>query len=181
MKKKNNYQVSYKIPLNLTIEKKDSFLWFSGPLGFSKLNINKIDRKGSLAFCINIEKKNITIIGSDKSIHRTVSSLIKNKMDGVSQGYILYLRIVGIGYRCFLQNGILTFRLGFSHEVHYEGPSSIRTFLIQPTLLCLYGLDKNQITQIAAQIRQIRPPSPYKGKGVRLVHEKVQLKQGKQK
>ena len=75
----------------------------------------------------------------------------------------------------------MTLKVGYSHDVKYKIPSSVCIFLIEPTLICLFGIDKNQVTQIAAEIRQIKPPSPYKGKGIRFVNETVFIKQGKQK
>jgi large subunit ribosomal protein L6 len=181
MKKQSNYQLEIKIPFNVKVEKKEDIIIFSGPLGCSKINIKKLDYKGCIAIHINQEKKVITVLSSLESVYGSVINLIKNKIYGISQGYLLYLRLVGIGYRCFLKNNTLTFKVGFSHDIKYKIPDSIRIFLIEPTLLCLFGIDKNQVTQIAAQIRFIKPPSPYKGKGVRFLQETVRVKQGKQK
>lgn len=181
MKTKFIYQSEIKIPTNVKIEKKQNILVFSGPLGSSKINIKKIDRKGVTAISIYQDKRSIQLLSSVKSLYGSILSLIKNKIYGVSQGYLLYLRLVGIGYRCSLENQTLSLKVGFSHDVKYKIPSSIRIFLIEPTLICLFGLDKNQITQIAAQIRHIKPPSPYKGKGIRFLQETVFIKQGKQK
>jgi large subunit ribosomal protein L6 len=75
----------------------------------------------------------------------------------------------------------LLLKLGYSHDLIYTIPSSIKVFLLDSTLICLFGLDKNQTTQIAAKIRNLRRPSAYKGKGIRLVNEKVLVKQGKKK
>ena len=72
-------------------------------------------------------------------------------------------------------------KLGFSHDVQYTLPNSLRAFLPEPTLVGLYGIDKNEITQAAARIRALRPPSAYKGKGIRLADEKIKLKAGKKK
>lgn len=75
----------------------------------------------------------------------------------------------------------LTLRLGFSHDLAYTLPQSLRAFLPEPTLIGLYGIDKNEVTQAAARIRALRPPSVYKGKGIRLVDEQVKVKAGKKK
>lgn len=181
MRKKKNYQSEIKIPKAVHVERKKDIMIFTGPLGCSKINIKKLDHKGCLAVTISREKKVISILSPLESNYGSFVNLIKNKIYGVSQGYLLYLRIVGIGYRCILQNNTLTFKVGFSHDVRYKIPTSIRIFLIEPTLICLFGVDKHQITQVAAQIRDIRPPSTYKGKGIRLLHENVPIKQGKQK
>ena len=110
-----------------------------------------------------------------------LNSFYKQKGQGVSRGFFTYLRVVGVGYRTFLAQGTLTLKLGFSHFVKVDIPKSVQIFLPEPTLICLYGLDKNQITQIAATIRQIKPPSPYKGKGIRTINSKIRLKTGKKK
>ena len=104
-----------------------------------------------------------------------------NKIQGVSRGFLLYLKIIGIGYRVLLQNNKLIFKLGYSHDIIYKLPSSIKVFLMDPTLFCLFGIDKNQITQIAAKLRGLRKPSVYKGKGIRLLNETIALKIGKRK
>lgn len=181
MKKKHNYQSEIKIPSTVKIEKRDTSILFEGPLGSNKLELKKVDHNGSIGIEIDQEKKTITVIGFSKSVYCSLLKTIKNRINGVSQGYILYLRIVGIGYKCSLKDNILTFKLGFSHDVKYRIPDSIRIFLVQPTLISIFGVDKNQVSQIAAQIRSIRPPSAYKGKGIRLLKEIVRIKQGKQK
>lgn len=125
-----------------------------------------------------VENVKTTSCKSKKSI---ISSLYEQKLQGVSRGYFTYLRLFGVGYRVFLVKDILTFKLGFSHFVKIQIPASIRVFLPEPTLICFYGLDKNQVTQIAAKVQQIKPPSPYKGKGIRVLDAKIKLKIGKKK
>lgn len=181
MKNKNTFQSEIIIPAQVEIVRKGDILFFTGPLGCNKLNIANLDQKGSLSVNINRKSNTIQIAGSLKSSYGSFKKLFKNKLYGISQGFILYLRLVGVGYRCSLENNILTFKVGFSHEVKYRIPESIRIFLPEPTLLSVYGIDKNQVTQIANQIRYIKPPSPYKGKGIRLVTETIRIKQGKQK
>ena len=77
-----------------------------------------------------------------------LQSLLQNKIEGVTKGVLVYLRIVGIGYRASLSEQTLTFKLGYSHDVTYELPGSMRAFLPEPTLVGLYGIDKNQVTSI---------------------------------
>lgn len=108
-------------------------------------------------------------------------TLYKQKIQGVSRGYFTYLRLVGVGYRVFLINNTLTFKLGFSHFIKIVVPSSIRVFLPEPTLICIYGLDKNEVTQIGAKVQEIKRPSPYKGKGIRVLDAEIKLKIGKKK
>ena len=102
-------------------------------------------------------------------------------MEGISRGFLIYLKIVGIGYRAHLEQNTLFLKLGYSHDIIYNIPSSIKIFLLDPTLLCLFGIDKNQLTQIASNLRKLRKPSVYKGKGIRLLNEKINIKTGKRK
>ena len=99
----------------------------------------------------------------------------------MTRGFLIYLKIIGIGYRASLNNNTLLLKLGYSPDIIYQIPQSIKLFLLDPTVICLFGIDKNQITQIAAKIRHLRRPSVYKGKGIRLINEKILVKQGKKK
>lgn len=110
-----------------------------------------------------------------------ITSIFSKKAEGVSRGFFIYLKIVGIGYRVFLNEDLLTLKLGFSHLYKTKVPNSVKIFLPEPTLLCLYGIEKNQVSQVAAQIIQIKRPSPYKGKGIRVLDSKITLKTGKKK
>lgn len=111
----------------------------------------------------------------------SIVSFFKQKVKAVSHGFFIYLRVVGVGYRIFMYDKTLSFKLGFSHFYKVKIPENIKAFLPEPTLLCLYGVDKNQVTQIAAQIQQLKKPSPYKGKGIRLLNSPIRLKPGKRK
>ena len=102
---------------------------------------------------------------------------------GVTKGFYVQLRIVGIGYRAALSpdGSTLTLKLGHSHDCAYALPASLRAVVPEPTLVGLWGLDKNQVTQAAANVIALRKPSPYKGKGVRVEGTSVKLKPGKRK
>lgn len=128
-----------------------------------------------------MKKKKLELLSPAKSFFGLLKKLLENKMRGVTRGFLIYLKIIGIGYRASLQNDTLLLKLGYSHDVTYKIPSSIKLFLIEPTVICVFGVDKNQVTQIASKIRSLRKPSAYKGKGIRLINEKVLLKQGKKK
>ena len=178
---KKYYQTTIKIPQGVTVKKNTHILLFSGPLGITKLNLKKIDPTGVGSIFLDIENDCLKIRTLSKSFFYLFKSLLQNKLQGVSRGFLVYLRIVGIGYRAHIENKTLFLKLGFSHDVLYKIPDSVRIFLLEPTLLCLFGIDKNQITQVAAKIRQLRKPSAYKGKGIRLLNEKIVLKAGKRK
>nr|YP_009720817.1 ribosomal protein L6 [Chlorella vulgaris]QGN75006.1 ribosomal protein L6 [Chlorella vulgaris]USG56565.1 ribosomal protein L6 [Chlorella vulgaris] len=175
------YHYMFQLPETVIVEKKDHVLHFYGPLGKNYINLNKADPRGLGAISLNSEKNQLELLSSCKSFFGLFQKLIENKIKGVTRGFLIYLKIVGIGYRASLNQNTLLLKLGYSHDLIYTIPSSIKVFLLDSTLICLFGLDKNQTTQIAAKIRNLRRPSAYKGKGIRLVNEKVLVKQGKKK
>ena len=131
----------------------------------------------------NSNNQTLCLSFKDKSMLETFKKLISNRFHGVRFGFTLYLRVVGVGYRVSYksQNHRLIFKVGLSHDVEFQLPPSIRVFVLEPTLFCLFGINKNQVTQVGAKIRMIRPPEVYKGKGIRLVEEEIKLIQGKRK
>ena len=175
------YHHSFQIPDTVIIEKKDHLLKFSGPLGHTYLNLNKIDPNGLGGISLDYRNKQLELLSPSKSFFGLFKKLIENKIIGVTRGFLIYLKIIGIGYRASLNNNTLLLKLGYSHDIIYQIPQSIKLFLLDPTVICLFGIDKNQITQIAAKIRHLRRPSVYKGKGIRLINEKILVKQGKKK
>lgn len=188
MKQIKNYKTKIIIPDNVKIIKKQNSLFFYGPLGSAELSLEKLDVLGvtALQYCNdNFTKKNFFLTSNSKRFFVCISNIIQNKIIGVCSGFLIAMRIIGVGYRAeIIKNGknqILCFKIGFSHDLEYVIPSSVRIFLLEPTVIYLYGVDKNQITQIAAKIRQIKPPSVYKGKGIRLLNESVFTKPGKRK
>ena len=108
-------------------------------------------------------------------------SHLSNMAKGVSTGYERKLELVGVGYRAAVQGKALNLTLGFSHPVSYERPEGITIESPSQTEVVIKGVDKQQVGQVAAEIRSIRPPEPYKGKGVRYAGEKIELKEGKKK
>ena len=108
-------------------------------------------------------------------------TLVSNMVVGVSQGYEETLELVGVGYRAALKGSALSMQLGFSHEVDFPAPSGITFAVPKQTEIKIAGIDKQLVGETAAKIRRIRPPEPYKGKGVRYAGEKVRRKEGKKK
>jgi large subunit ribosomal protein L6 len=100
---------------------------------------------------------------------------------GVTRGFLVYLKIQGIGYRATMDGQAINLKLGYSHDYRFTVPASMRAFLPDPTLIGLYGIDKNEVTQVAANLIKLRPPSVYKGKGIRLADSTPRLKAGKRK
>ena len=111
----------------------------------------------------------------------TMRSLLANMAHGVSEGYERKLELVGVGYRAQAQGKNLNLTLGFSHPVVYAAPEGINIETPSQTEVVITGTDKQQVGQVAAEIRRFRPPEPYKGKGVRYAGEHVVLKEAKKK
>jgi large subunit ribosomal protein L6 len=116
---------------------------------------------------------------ASRSLHGLTRTLLANLVTGVTDGYVKNLEIVGTGYRVTAKGSDLEFALGFSHPVTVNPPEGI-TFVVEaPTRFSVQGIDKQQVGEVAANIRKIRKPEPYKGKGVRYAGENVRRKVGK--
>ncbi len=105
-------------------------------------------------------------------------ALLANMIKGVTEDYEKKLEIQGVGYRAELKGTTIVLAIGFSHSVEIEAPEGIK-FLVEKNIITISGIDKEAVGQIAAKIRKIRPPEPYKGKGIRYVGEIVRIKAGK--
>jgi large subunit ribosomal protein L6 len=108
-------------------------------------------------------------------------TLVGNMVEGVTKGYEEVLELVGVGYRAAMKGQALSMQLGFSHDVDIPAPDGITFAVPKQTEVRIAGIDKQLVGEIAARIRRIRPPEPYKGKGVRYAGEKVRRKEGKKK
>jgi len=119
----------------------------------------------------------------DRSLHGLYRSLINNMVVGVTEGYKKELEIIGVGYRASLSNGVLELQLGFSHPIYFVAPDDVDIEVDTKTkknpLVIVSGINKELVGQVAAKIRSLRPPEPYKGKGIRYVDEWVRRKAGK--
>jgi len=115
------------------------------------------------------------------AISGTTRALVANMVTGVTDGFERKLELVGVGYRAKAQGQKLDLTLGFSHPVAYEVPQGITVETPTQTEILIKGIDKQQVGQVAAEIRRFRPPEPYKGKGVRYANERVVLKEAKKK
>ena len=118
-----------------------------------------------------------------RAMHGLYRSLIANMVTGVSKGYRRQLEVIGVGYRAAITNGVLELALGFSHPIYFVAPEGI-TLSVEVQrgrnpIITIEGADKQQVGQVAAKIRALRPPEPYKGKGVRYTDEYVRRKAGK--
>lgn len=114
-----------------------------------------------------------------KAIHGLSRALLANMVAGVSDGFRRDLEIQGVGYRAQLKGSTLELQVGFSHPVSVDAPDGITFEVPEPTRVSVIGIDKELVGQVAADVRKIRPPEPYKGKGIRYVGEYVRRKAGK--
>jgi large subunit ribosomal protein L6 len=135
---------------------------------------------------IKIDKADGTLVvtrptnrGDDRALHGLTRSLVANMVEGVTRGFEKRLQIQGVGYRAALRGTALELNVGFSHTVVVDPPAGITFDVPVPTEVIVKGIDKQQVGEIAAEIRAVRPPEPYKGKGIRYEGEYVRRKVGK--
>jgi len=133
---------------------------------------------------IKVEKQesNLHVVRRDDTLsasHGLIRSLLANSVTGVTQGFQKDLEIVGIGYRAELKGKAVVFALGFSHPIEYVVPEGIQIAVDKQTKLSITGIDKQRVGQVAATIRSLRAPDPYKNKGIRYAGEVLQKKVGK--
>jgi large subunit ribosomal protein L6 len=117
--------------------------------------------------------------GEDRALHGLTRTLVANMVEGVNKGFEKRLQIQGVGYRASLRGTALELNVGFSHAVVKDAPAGITYEVPTPTEIIVKGIDKQQVGQIAAEVRKVRPPEPYKGKGIRYEGEYVRRKVGK--
>ena len=136
---------------------------------------------GDIRFAVE-ESQVVVTRPSDASAHRALHglsrSLLNNMVVGVTDGFTKTLEVQGVGYRAQLEGPNLRLAVGFSHPVVVEPPEGI-TFAVEGPRINVSGIDKEQVGQVAADIRKVRPPEPYKGKGIRYLGERVRRKAGK--
>jgi large subunit ribosomal protein L6 len=150
-----------------------------GPLGTATRPVNS-------AVEMKLDNNVLTFVATDDSKHAramsgTMRALLANMVTGVSKGFERKLNLVGVGYRAQAQGDTLNLTLGFSHPVAHKMPAGVKVETPSQTEIILKGIDKQQVGQVAAEVRAYRAPEPYKGKGVRYSDEVVVLKETKKK
>ena len=152
-----------------------------GPLGKKSLNIDTdiFDLKINEGKDVSIIPKKIT--QNIKSLWGMNRSLLNNAITGTSKGYEKILELSGVGFRAALKGKQLNLQLGFSHDVNFDIPEGIKITVEKQTIVKITGLDKQQVGMIASQIKSIRPPEPYKGKGIKEQGQYILRKEGKKK
>ncbi|MGD2134740.1 MAG: 50S ribosomal protein L6 [Gemmatimonadales bacterium] len=114
-----------------------------------------------------------------RALHGLTRSLLGNMVQGVTEGFSRRLEIHGVGYRAETMQGGVKLQVGFAHPIEYEAPQGITIAVESPTAVNVHGIDKELVGQVAAELRKVRPPEPYKGKGIRYQGEHVRRKAGK--
>src|SRR5690554_1673458 len=135
---------------------------------------------------IEAEKGSIVVAAANdgkraRSMWGTTRSRIQNMVQGVSEGFRRDLEITGVGYRAAVQGQTLNLQLGYSHDINYPIPAGLKVVCERPTAISITGADKQLVGQFAAEVRALRGPEPYKGKGVRYADEQIIRKEGKKK
>ena len=114
-----------------------------------------------------------------KALHGLSRTLVQNMVDGVARGFAKTLEIQGVGYKAEARPYGLQLALGFSHQIEYKAPKGVKLSAPQPTQIVIDGADKELVGQVAAELRSLRPPEPYKGKGIKYAGEQIRRKAGK--
>ena len=165
------------IPAGVEVNLDDNFATVKGPKGELKQQFDK-----DMTF--NVEGNEITVVRpSDSKRHRTVHgitrAILANMIEGVSAGFKKELELIGVGYRAQMQGKKLVLSVGYSHPVEFEEIEGIKLGVEGNTKVSIEGINKEVVGQYAAKVRAVRPPEPYKGKGIRYVGEYVRRKEGK--
>jgi large subunit ribosomal protein L6 len=165
------------LPSGVNVSLSPGRVMVNGPLGELSQDVPtrmKIEQSNSV---ITVARP--TERGEDRALHGLTRSLIANMVEGVTKGFEKRLELQGVGYRATLQGADLRLDVGYSHPVVMKAPQGITFEVPRATEIVVKGVDKQQVGQVAAEIRKVRPPEPYKGKGIRYAGEYVRRKVGK--
>ncbi|WP_046176561.1 50S ribosomal protein L6 [Domibacillus indicus] len=165
------------LPEGVTITNNNNEVTVKGPKG-------ELTRQFNKDLTIEVDGNNVTVVRPSetkehRTIHGTTRALLANMVEGVSKGFERNLELVGVGYRAQKQGTKLVLNVGYSHPVEFEAENGIDIDVPANTKISIKGIDKERVGAIAANIRQVRPPEPYKGKGIRYEGEQVRRKEGK--
>ena len=165
------------VPAGVEVNIVDNFATVKGPKGELKQQFDK-----DMTF--NIEGNEITVVRPSHSkrhrtVHGTTRAILANMVEGVSAGFKKELELIGVGYRAQMQGKKLVLSVGYSHPVEFEEIDGITLGVEGNTKVSIEGINKEVVGQYAAKVRAVRPPEPYKGKGIRYVGEYVRRKEGK--
>jgi large subunit ribosomal protein L6 len=165
------------IPSGVTVTVNDGTVFVKGPKGELRQALRP-------EMTVEINDGQVVVTRPEDSkpvraLHGLTRALIANMVGGVTDGYRRVLEIVGVGYKAEKKGEALVLTVGYSHPVRYPEPSGIKLSTTSPTVIVVEGIDKQKVGQVAAELRAVRPPEPYKGKGIRYQGEQVRRKAGK--
>ncbi len=164
------------VPSGVNIDLKDNVATVKGPKG-------QLQRRLPAEMTVSIDDGTVTVtrpsdIGKHRALHGLTRTLINNMVEGVTKGFSKSLEIRGVGYKAEATAQGARLVVGYSHTVDYKAPEGIK-ISVDGAIVKVEGIDKEKVGQVAAEIRKVRPPEPYKGKGIRYVGEQVRTKAGK--
>ncbi len=164
---------------DVSFEKKNGAVSVKGPKGTLSMPLNTEVEVAEGDGQLNVSARSGSRFAN--AMAGTTRALLQNMVTGVSQGFERKLELVGVGYRAQAQGAKVNLTLGFSHPVVYDAPEGITIETPSQTEILVKGIDRQRVGQVAAELREFRPPEPYKGKGVRYADERIVLKEAKKK
>ena len=170
-------KLPFAVPSNVTVTIDDQKITVKGPKGSLEQDYNPLVTISVDNGVGQVTRKNDS--KPAKSFHGLYRRLVENMIIGVTDGYTIGLQINGVGYRAEVKGNVITLNLGYSNPVDYVVREGVEVTAEGPNKLLVKGIDKVAVGQVAAEIRSIRPPEPYKGKGVKYEHETIRRKVGK--
>ena len=174
-------KININIPEKVKVLLNGNIINVEGPLGKKSLNLDTdlFDLEINEGKEVSIKPKKIT--QNIKRLWGMNRSLLNNAIIGASKGYEKILELSGVGFRAALKGKQLNLQLGFSHDINFDIPEGIKIAVEKQTIIKINGFDKQQVGMIASQIKSIRPPEPYKGKGIKEQGQYILRKEGKKK
>jgi len=165
------------VPAGVTVKVEGNTVSVKGPKG-------ELSRTIPSNIAVKLDGSTITLTRpsdetKDKAMHGLSRTLVANMVEGCAKGYMKSLEITGVGYKAEPKPFGLQLALGYSHQIQYKAPAGIKLTAPQPTQVVIEGADKEKVGQVAAEIRSLRPPEPYKGKGIKYTGEVIRRKAGK--
>ena len=174
-------KINISIPEKVKVALTGNLLNVEGPLGKKSLNIdtNVFELKIDEGKSVSIKPKNLN--QDTKRLWGMNRSLLNNAIIGTSKGYSKTLELSGVGYRASIKGKQLSMQLGFSHDVDFDIPDSVKIIVEKQTIIKISGTDKQEVGMIASKVKSFRPPEPYKGKGIKEQGQYILRKEGKKK
>ena len=165
------------IPAGVDVQIDGTLITVKGPKGTLSRNVHPsmiVEKDGNV---VNVSRPNDDKL--NRSLHGLTRTLISNMVIGVNETFKKELEVNGVGYRCEVKGQVLTMKIGFSHDVVMTAPEGITVEVPNPNKIVISGPDKQKVGQFAANVREKRPPEPYKGKGIKYADEHIRRKEGK--